>query len=124
MPSRERITGLSPESRCDAFTLVEIMIVVGVIGLLTSLALPSFLKARNTAQQTSCINSLRQIDNAKEQAALAYGLSDGAAVVAASVNDYIRKGAPSCEGGGTYTYNNIGVKPVCSITSPTLHIAP
>jgi len=106
------------------FTLVEIMIVVGVIGLLTSLALPSFVKARNTAQQTSCINNLRQIDNAKEQAALAYGVSDGASIDAAAVNEYIRMGAPSCPGGGSYTYNNIGTLPVCNITSPALHILP
>ncbi len=124
MSSGRQTQRLSSISGRNAFTLVEIMIVVGVIGLLTSLALPSFIKARNSAQQTSCVNNLRQIDNAKEQAALAYGLADGASVVAASVNDYIRKGAPSCAGGGTYSYNNIGVKPTCSITSPMLHIAP
>lgn len=108
----------------SGFTLVEIMIVVGVMGLLTSLALPSFMKARNTSQQTSCINSLRQLDNAKEQAALAYGLSEGASIAAASVNEYIRKGAPVCPGGGEYTYNVIGVRPTCNITTPTLHMAP
>ena len=100
------------------------MIVVSVIGLLTSLALPSFIKARNTSQQTSCINNLRQIDNAKEQAALAYGLAEGADIAAASVNDYIRKGGPTCPGGGTYTYGKIGAPPTCDITTPMLHMAP
>ena len=108
----------------DAFTLVEIMIVVGVIGLLTSLALPSFIKARNTSQQTASVNNLRQIDNAKEQAALAYGLAEGADIAAASVNDYIRKGAPNCPAGGAYTYGKIGVRPTCDITTPMLHMAP
>ncbi len=37
------------------FTLVEIMIVVAIIGLLAAIAIPSFVKARNTSQQTACI---------------------------------------------------------------------
>ena len=46
------------------FTLVEIMIVVAIIGLLAAIAIPSFVKARNTSQQNACINNLRQIDGA------------------------------------------------------------
>lgn len=106
----------------NGFTLVEIMIVVAVIGLMATLAIPSFLKARNTAQQNACINNLRQIDNAKEQAAFGYALADGSSIVDASVNEYMRKGAPSCPGGGTYTYNIIGADPSCSVASPTLHM--
>jgi type II secretory pathway pseudopilin PulG len=43
------------------------MIVVGIIGLLTPLAVPTFLKARANSQKTTCINNLRQIDAAKHQ---------------------------------------------------------
>ncbi len=42
------------------------MIVVGIIGLLAMLALPSFTKARAEAQKTACINNLRVIETAKE----------------------------------------------------------
>ncbi len=104
------------------FTLVEIMIVVAIIGLLAAIAIPSFVKARNTSQQNACINNLRQIDGGKEQWAMAEKKSDGDDVVTDDVNDYIKGDTtPTCPGGGTYTYGKIGSDPSCSITSPTLH---
>jgi len=43
------------------FTLVEIMIVVAIIGLLATIAIPNFMRARTTAEKTACINNLRQM---------------------------------------------------------------
>jgi prepilin-type N-terminal cleavage/methylation domain-containing protein len=54
----------------QGFTLVEIMIVVAIIGLLASIAIPNFVKARTTSQQNACINNLRLVDAAKQQWAL------------------------------------------------------
>lgn len=53
--------------RNHGFTLVEIMIVVAIIGLLAAIAIPNFIKARETARKSSCINNLRIIDSAVEQ---------------------------------------------------------
>src|SRR5688572_33304085 len=104
-------------NRKSGFTLVEIMIVVAIIGLLAAIAIPNFVKARGTAQKNSCINNLRQIDGAKEQWALETKQSAGAATVDASVNAYIKGGAPSCPGGGTYTYAVVDNPPTCSLTA-------
>ena len=104
------------------FTLVEIMIVVAIIGLLAAIAIPSFVKARNTSQQNACINNLRQIDGGKEQAAMAHRLSDGDGVETTSVNEYIKGNTtPNCPGGGTYAYEVIGSEPDCDVTEPTSH---
>ena len=112
-------------SRKLGFTLVEIMIVVAIIGLLAAIAIPSFVKARNTSQQNACINNLRQIDAGKEQAAMAERLSDGDTVATHTVNMYIKGNTtPKCPGGGKYTYGKIGENPDCSISYPTSHVFP
>ena len=50
--------------RQNAFTLVELMIVAGLIAILAAIALPSFLRARQRSQNTKFINALRVISGA------------------------------------------------------------
>ncbi len=100
-----------------AFTLVEIMIVILIIGLLLSIAVPQWMSARNRSQGNSCLANLKRIDNAKEQWAMEYHQPQGASVQQTDLNpDYI-KGAsfPNCPSGGTYTLNVVGTPALCSI---------
>jgi len=43
------------------------MIVVSIIGLLAAMAIPNFVKARDSARTKTCIANLKQLDSAKQQ---------------------------------------------------------
>jgi prepilin-type N-terminal cleavage/methylation domain-containing protein len=95
------------------FTLVEIMIVVAIIGLLSSIAIPNFVKARNTSQANVCISNLRQIDSCTQQWALETGQDNSAVPNSTAIVFYVRGGAyPKCPVGGDYEFEaTIGATP-------------
>jgi len=58
-----------------AFTLIEIMIVVVIIGLLAVMAIPAFNKVRQEARGKTVLNNLRQIASAGQQYILDQGVT-------------------------------------------------
>jgi prepilin-type N-terminal cleavage/methylation domain-containing protein len=62
----------SPQlNRRPGFTLVELLVVIGIIALLIAILLPSLNRARESARRTACLSNLRQV----HQSYMLYGLS-------------------------------------------------
>ncbi len=99
--------------RTGAFTLIEVMIVVMITGILISIAVPNFIRARDTSRVKACISNLKKLDGAKEQFAMDTAKGTGDAVVMGDlVPAYIRE-TPACPANGSYTVGAIGTSPDC-----------
>jgi prepilin-type N-terminal cleavage/methylation domain-containing protein len=126
----ERKTLMSiKEFKSSAFTLVEIMIVVAIIGMLAAIALPNWVRARTASQTTNCINNLRQIDAAKQQWALETKQGTNAPVNLSDISSYMKNtvicpaAGPGASFSTSYNANSVGAKPDCQI-SPANHVLP
>jgi type IV pilus assembly protein PilA len=76
--------------REDAFSLIELMIVVAIILVIAAIAIPSLLRSKIAANQASAIESLRVIGTSEVTYAATYG--DGYSTTLASMGS-IRSGA-------------------------------
>ena len=95
------------------------MIVVLIIGILLAIAIPNFVKARETSRGKACVANLKQIDSAKQQ----YLMDKSATTYTAAdmsdlVGTYIRT-TPTCPAGGAYTPGSQTTSPVCSLAAGT-----
>lgn len=103
-------------SRRQGFTLVEIMIVVGVIGIMLMIAIPNFISARARAQVRICVKNLKSIDEAKQQWGFENRKLASAVPTWANIEPYFknvqRRGV--CPSGGNYNLRRLDLDPRCS----------
>jgi prepilin-type N-terminal cleavage/methylation domain-containing protein len=98
-----------------AFTLVELMVTIAIIGLVLGIAIPNFLKSRIQARKQACIENLTQIESAKQIWSVQNGKKEGDAVTEGDIIgplSYIRI-MPACPGGGRYDLTTVGENAKC-----------
>lgn len=61
-------------SRNSGLTLIEVLVVTGVVGLLAALLLPAVQNAREAARRAACLNNLRQIGLAVQSYESTFGV--------------------------------------------------
>lgn len=86
-----------------AFTLVEIMVVVVLIGLLVTLALPAFQKIRQSSQDKAVLNNARQLSAAADQYFLEQGVTTTSLSMLLGPTNYVK--SLSTIAGETYPVN-------------------
>lgn len=53
-----------PDKQRRGFSLIELLVAIGIIALLTGLLLPALKKAKDTAIRIACVNNLKQVGGA------------------------------------------------------------
>jgi prepilin-type N-terminal cleavage/methylation domain-containing protein len=101
----------------QGFTLIEIMIVVAIIALLASIAIPNYIDARNRSNMVTCVQNLHAINNSVQQWAFEARKQAGQTVSAEDIRVYLQK-LPFCPSGGSsfgdsYEISTVDAAPAC-----------
>ena len=101
----------------SGWTLLEIMIVVSLIGFLAAIAIPNFIHAKSTSNESACINNLRQIDAGAQTWAAENNKQSSDTYTLVDIQDYFQRDRiPQCPSGGQYgpTFT-VGQSPTCTV---------
>lgn len=103
------------------------MIVVGIVSLIASIAIPYFVTYRASAQAKTCVANLKQLQGAKEQWAMEQRRGSGDPCDLTDIvgtDKYIRNSITCPSGGGAdYVVGTVGENPRCP-TSLGDHVLP
>jgi len=100
------------------FTLPELLIVMAVIAMLIAIAVPNFLRARNSSREKLCYGNMRLIGHAAEHYIINNDLEIDTIITNEQAGIYVKGGISPCPGGGSYT---IGVGPTVTCGSASSH---
>lgn len=95
-----------------AFTLVEIMIAMAVIGIAAAIAIPSYVRSRAMANRSVCISNQRHVREAVDMWALDANAATGVVPSRTDLVPSYARSWPSCMG-TAYEIPAVGSNPVC-----------
>ena len=100
----------------QGFTLIEVVMTWGLIGILATIVIPSIIKYRAQAAKNVCIQNLSRLEAIKQTWALESRKNSGDEPDESALfgdTGYMRK-KPVCPSGGDYTLHPVGVTATCS----------
>jgi len=113
MRARQKIAYQASANAIQAFTLVEIMVVVAIIGVTAALVLPSMAKARKQSQGRRIVNDARELNAAVDQWAVDTFRKDGDVVNTLQAASYLGGSWPNRDIlGNPYAVGTVGPNPV------------
>jgi type II secretory pathway pseudopilin PulG len=109
----------------SGITLLEIVVVLGIIGSVTAIAIPSSVRAKTVSRKNMCISNLRVLDGAVQLWAMETGQIASSSVTVDDVMPYLDT-ATICPAGGTtisnsYTLTSVSEQATCRI-APSVHV--
>ncbi len=95
----------------------NMMITIAMIGMLSAIAIPSFVKSRDNALRVTCINNMKMIDTAKASCASQFDYRLGNSVSESDIEPFLGCDFATlqCRKGGDYIINPVGDAPECSV---------
>ncbi|MBS1714456.1 MAG: prepilin-type N-terminal cleavage/methylation domain-containing protein [Armatimonadetes bacterium] len=96
-----------------AFTLVEIMIVILIIGILLTIAVPYYAQVRLRTWTHACLENQVKIDQAKQLWQMEEGMGPTDTPVMTDLVPKYLKREPKCPTHGTYTIGNCSEPATC-----------
>ncbi|GAB4462990.1 MAG: hypothetical protein OHK0029_30890 [Armatimonadaceae bacterium] len=113
--------------RAQGFTLIEILIVVAIVGVLLSVALPNFIRAGEKTRARTCAKQLSSIAVAKEAYMMENNL--GRDTPEATFTDAVLYGPtryikikPTCPNDGVYSVGDGHTDPTCDYQGGGVHV--
>lgn len=102
-----------------------VLLAIVMIPLMLAIAIPNFVRARETAQRNFCINNLRQLEAAKQQWKLEHDKQPTDIPTESDLAPYLKSAQPlRCPAGGEYKINSVEEPPTCSIPKHTISPMP